>query len=89
MTGTTKSQWVTSVRLVPSLCEAGGRIDQGHHASRASMALHETVALDNAVAKGLELTDEKETLTVVTADHSHAFSFNGYPFRGNSILGKE
>ncbi|XP_046891984.1 alkaline phosphatase, tissue-nonspecific isozyme [Hypomesus transpacificus] len=66
----------------------GGRIDQGHHASRASMALHETVALDNAVAKGLELTDEKETLTVVTADHSHAFSFNGYPFRGNSILGK-
>ncbi|XP_062328344.1 alkaline phosphatase, tissue-nonspecific isozyme [Osmerus eperlanus] len=66
----------------------GGRIDQGHHASRASMALHETVALDNAVAKGLELTDEKETLTLVTADHSHAFTFNGYPFRGNSILGK-
>lgn len=66
----------------------GGRIDQGHHASRASMALHEAVALDNAVAKGLELTDEEETLTLVTADHSHALSFNGYPFRGNSILGK-
>ncbi|XP_028980614.2 alkaline phosphatase, tissue-nonspecific isozyme isoform X2 [Esox lucius] len=66
----------------------GGRIDQGHHASRASMALHETVALDNAVAKGLELTNEEETLTLVTADHSHSFSFNGYPFRGQSILGK-
>ncbi|KAM6970132.1 alkaline phosphatase, tissue-nonspecific isozyme [Aplochiton taeniatus] len=66
----------------------GGRIDQGHHASRASMALHETVALDNAVAKGLELTNEEETLTLVTADHSHSLSFNGYPFRGNSILGK-
>ncbi|XP_042564588.1 alkaline phosphatase, tissue-nonspecific isozyme isoform X2 [Clupea harengus] len=66
----------------------GGRIDQGHHASRASMALHEAVALDNAVAKGLELTNEEETLTLVTADHSHALSFNGYPFRGNSILGK-
>ncbi|XP_046719093.1 alkaline phosphatase, tissue-nonspecific isozyme [Silurus meridionalis] len=66
----------------------GGRIDQGHHASRASMALHETVALDNAVARALELTNEKETLTVVTADHSHSLSFNGYPFRGNSILGK-
>ncbi|XP_062408036.1 alkaline phosphatase, tissue-nonspecific isozyme [Sardina pilchardus] len=66
----------------------GGRIDQGHHASRASMALHEAVALDEAVAKGLELTNEEETLTLVTADHSHGLSFNGYPFRGNSILGK-
>ncbi|XP_076137896.1 alkaline phosphatase, tissue-nonspecific isozyme [Alosa pseudoharengus] len=66
----------------------GGRIDQGHHASRAAMALHEAVALDEAVAKGLELTNEEETLTLVTADHSHGLSFNGYPFRGNSILGK-
>ncbi|XP_063060386.1 alkaline phosphatase, tissue-nonspecific isozyme [Engraulis encrasicolus] len=66
----------------------GGRIDQGHHASRASMALQEAVTLDEAVAKGLELTNEEETLTLVTADHSHALSFNGYPFRGNSILGK-
>ncbi|XP_051966691.1 alkaline phosphatase, tissue-nonspecific isozyme [Xyrauchen texanus] len=66
----------------------GGRIDQGHHSSRASMALHEAVALDNAVARALELTNEEETLTIVTADHSHAFTFNGYPFRGNSILGK-
>uniref|UniRef100_A0AAR2IX60 Alkaline phosphatase n=1 Tax=Pygocentrus nattereri TaxID=42514 RepID=A0AAR2IX60_PYGNA len=66
----------------------GGRIDQGHHASRASMALHEAVALDNAVARSLQLTNEDETLTIVTADHSHSLSFNGYPFRGNSILGK-
>ncbi|XP_056612059.1 alkaline phosphatase-like [Triplophysa dalaica] len=66
----------------------GGRIDQAHHDSRASMALHEAVALDDAVARALELTNENETLTIVTADHSHAFTFNGYPFRGNSILGK-
>ncbi|XP_048836343.1 alkaline phosphatase, tissue-nonspecific isozyme [Brienomyrus brachyistius] len=66
----------------------GGRIDQGHHASRASMALHETVALDTAVEKALQLTSENDTLTLVTADHSHSVSFNGYPFRGNSILGK-
>lgn len=51
------------------------------------MALHEAVALDDAVARALELTNEQETLTIVTADHSHAFTFNGYPFRGNSILG--
>uniref|UniRef100_A0A665UFA3 Alkaline phosphatase n=1 Tax=Echeneis naucrates TaxID=173247 RepID=A0A665UFA3_ECHNA len=66
----------------------GGRIDQAHHDGRAFMALHETVAFDSAIAKGLELTKEEETLTVVMADHSHPFTFNGYPFRGQSILGK-
>ncbi|XP_028275242.1 alkaline phosphatase, tissue-nonspecific isozyme [Parambassis ranga] len=66
----------------------GGRIDQAHHADRAYMALHETVAFDYAIAKGLELTKEHETLTIVTADHSQPLTFNGYPFRGQSILGK-
>uniref|UniRef100_A0A3Q0STX8 Alkaline phosphatase n=1 Tax=Amphilophus citrinellus TaxID=61819 RepID=A0A3Q0STX8_AMPCI len=66
----------------------GGRIDQAHHAGRASMALHETLAFDLAIAKGLELTKEHETLTVVMADHSQPLTFNGYPFRGQSILGK-
>ncbi|XP_039986972.1 alkaline phosphatase, tissue-nonspecific isozyme [Xiphias gladius] len=66
----------------------GGRIDQAHHAGRAYMALHETVAFDDAIAKGLELTKEYETLTIVMADHSHPVTFNGYPFRGQSILGK-
>ncbi|KAM4589670.1 alkaline phosphatase, tissue-nonspecific isozyme [Fundulus diaphanus] len=66
----------------------GGRIDQAHHAGRAYMALHEAVAFDDAVAKGLELTREEETLTIATADHSHPITFNGFPFRGQSILGK-
>ncbi|XP_034723862.1 alkaline phosphatase, tissue-nonspecific isozyme [Etheostoma cragini] len=66
----------------------GGRIDQAHHSGRAYMALHETVAFDYAIAKGLELTKEHETLTIVMADHSHSVTFNGYPFRGQSILGK-
>ncbi|MED6271148.1 hypothetical protein CHARACLAT_017333, partial [Characodon lateralis] len=66
----------------------GGRIDQAHHASRAYMALHEAVAFDDAIAKGLNLTKEEETLTIVTADHSHPLTFNGFPFRGQSILGK-
>ncbi|XP_038129042.1 alkaline phosphatase, tissue-nonspecific isozyme isoform X2 [Cyprinodon tularosa] len=66
----------------------GGRIDQAHHAGRAYMALHEAIAFDDAIAKGLELTKEEETLTVVTADHSHPLTFNGFPFRGQSILGK-
>lgn len=67
---------------------SAGRIDQAHHEGRAYMALHETVALDNAVAKSLQLTSEQETLTIVTADHSHPLSLNGFPFRGQSILGK-
>ena len=85
-------RWLHLVSSFLSLSDAvslgsGGRIDQAHHAGRGSMALHEAVALDHAVAKALELTNEKETLTVVTADHSHPFVINGYPFRGNSILG--
>ncbi|CAN9511152.1 unnamed protein product [Ophioblennius macclurei] len=66
----------------------GGRIDQAHHDGRAYMALHETVAFDYAIEKALKLTDERETLTVVMADHSHPLTFNGFPFRGQSILGK-
>src|SRR4029434_11027333 len=79
---------IVCVSVCVCMYVSGGRIDQGHHASRASMALHEAVALDNAVAKGLELTNEEETLTLVTADHSHALSFNRYPFRRNSTLGR-
>ncbi|CAL1571223.1 unnamed protein product [Knipowitschia caucasica] len=66
----------------------GGRIDQAHHEGRGFMALHETVAFDYAIGKALELTNEKETLVVVTADHSQPIIFNGYPFRGQSVLGK-
>ncbi|XP_032659795.1 alkaline phosphatase-like [Chelonoidis abingdonii] len=65
----------------------GGRIDHGHHSSRAKQALSEAVLLDRAVARAAELTDASETLTVVTADHSHVFSFGGSTPRGNSIFG--
>ncbi|XP_041849964.1 alkaline phosphatase, tissue-nonspecific isozyme [Melanotaenia boesemani] len=66
----------------------GGRIDQAHHDGRVYMALHEAVAFDDAITKALELTKEEETLTIVTADHSQPVTFNGFPFRGQSILGK-
>lgn len=66
----------------------GGRIDHAHHDGNAYHALHEGVALNHAVARALELTDAKETLILVTADHSHTLSFAGYPTRGNPILGK-
>ena len=64
-----------------------GRIDHAHHAGNAFRALTETVELSNAVRAALERTNPKDTLIVVTADHSHTFSIAGYPQRGNPILG--
>ncbi|NXV29116.1 PPBI1 phosphatase, partial [Rissa tridactyla] len=62
-------------------------IDHGHHSGRAKQALMEAVMLDRAVARAGELTSPSDTLTVVTADHSHVFTFGGNTLRGNSILG--
>ncbi|XP_051549607.1 intestinal-type alkaline phosphatase [Myxocyprinus asiaticus] len=65
----------------------GGRIDHGHHAGQAKYALTEAVEFDRAIARAAELTSELDTMTVVTADHSHVFSFGGYSYRGNPVLG--
>ncbi|KAM9385795.1 intestinal-type alkaline phosphatase-like [Pholidichthys leucotaenia] len=64
-----------------------GRIDHGHHAGMAKRALTETIALDDAIGRAAELTSELDTLTIVTADHSHVFTFGGYSERGNPVLG--
>nr|XP_020669626.1 alkaline phosphatase-like isoform X1 [Pogona vitticeps] len=65
----------------------GGRIDHGHHNGKAKQALSEAVMMDRAVEKATELTRASETLTVVTADHSHVFTFGGSTPRGNNIFG--
>ncbi len=65
----------------------GGRIDHAHHGGNAYRALADTVALSDAVATALRLTDAAETLILVTADHSHTMTMSGYPRRGNPILG--
>ena len=66
----------------------GGRIDHAHHFGNAYRALHETLALDAAVARAQAMTDSADTLILVTADHSHTLTISGYPRRGNPILGK-
>ncbi|XP_074162072.1 alkaline phosphatase, tissue-nonspecific isozyme [Sminthopsis crassicaudata] len=65
----------------------GGRIDHGHHEGKAKQALHEAVEMDRAIGLADSMTSQKDTLTVVTADHSHVFTFGGYTHRGNNIFG--
>ncbi|WP_395374623.1 alkaline phosphatase [Marinicella sp. W31] len=65
-----------------------GRIDHGHHGGVAHRALTDTLAFSDAIAAAAEVVDLNETLILVTADHSHTFTFAGYPSRGNPILGK-
>jgi alkaline phosphatase len=69
----------------------GGRIDHGHHSTQARYALDEFVQFDNAIGQAKQTLTEKgaldDTLLVVTADHSHVFTFGAYASRGSNILG--
>ncbi|XP_076007441.1 intestinal-type alkaline phosphatase-like [Genypterus blacodes] len=67
--------------------EDKGRIDHGHHGGRAIKALTEAVEFDRAIGRASELTSELDTLSVVSADHSHVFAFGGHSYRGNPVLG--
>jgi alkaline phosphatase len=66
----------------------GGRIDHGHHAGNAFRALTDTIEFARAVQLAKDKTNPRDTLIIVTADHSHVFTIAGYPKRGNPILGK-
>jgi alkaline phosphatase len=66
----------------------GGRIDHASHAGNAYRTFSDTVALDEAVKATMAKVDMRDTLIIVTADHSHTLTIAGYPKRGNPILGK-
>lgn len=66
---------------------SGGRIDHGHHEGKAKQALYEAVEMDRAISRAALMTSVHDTMTVVTADHSHMFNFGGYTHRGNTIFG--
>ena len=66
----------------------GGLIDKAHHDNKAYKSLNETEEFAKAVQVAVSLTNEKDTLIVVTADHSHVMTLSGYAARGNSICGK-
>ena len=65
----------------------GGRIDMAHHDGNAYRALTDTIAFSDAVRTAVGKVDLNDTLIIVTADHSHTFFIQGYPVRGNNILG--
>jgi alkaline phosphatase len=71
-----------------SSCSTGARIDQAHHDGKAKKAIVDGLAFEEAVGEALKLTNPKDTLIVVTADHSHVFMMGGYPPRGNPLFGK-
>ena len=62
-------------------------IDHAHHKTRASASLQETKLLDEAVETALKLVDTKDTLIIVTSDHSHTMTMGGYQTRGSDIRG--
>jgi alkaline phosphatase len=59
----------------------GGRIDHALHANNAKRALQETKAFNDAIQTALDKVDLSNTLIVVTADHDHVMTFNGYAAR--------
>lgn len=65
----------------------GGMIDNAHHRGHAAQALLETVRFSDAINATLRMISD-DTLVIVTSDHTHSMSFNGYSPRGSSVLGK-
>lgn len=64
----------------------GGRIDHALHGTNAKRSLTDAVELDEAVKTALSKVDLKDTLIVVTADHDHTMTINGYSAKGNKVL---
>jgi alkaline phosphatase len=58
-----------------------GRIDHAHHAGNAYRALVDTQELDEAIGAAAQIVDLRDTLIIVSADHSHVFNIAGYPLR--------
>ena len=68
-----------------------GKIDLAHHDTHPRYALDEYVEFDNTIGQTKQLLEENgvldDTLLLVTADHSHVFTFGAYSSRGSNILG--
>ncbi|XP_037824116.1 membrane-bound alkaline phosphatase-like [Lucilia sericata] len=65
----------------------GAKIDMAHHDTRARRSMEETEEFNRAVEVALKMTSEEDTLIVVTSDHAHTMTINGYASRHSDILG--
>ncbi|MFN4154213.1 MAG: alkaline phosphatase [Paracoccaceae bacterium] len=64
-----------------------GRVDHASHGGNLHRVLTDGVAFAEAVQLAMDMTDDSDTLIIVTADHEHGIAFNGYCGRGSSITG--
>lgn len=64
-----------------------GRVDHANHAGNLARVVRDGLAFEAAVKIADELTNDEDTLIIVTADHEHAIAFSGYAGRGADILG--
>lgn len=55
------------------------RIDMAHHENWARRALDETAEFSRAIDLVRQMTNESDTLIIVTSDHAHVMTYNGYP----------
>ncbi|XP_065093665.1 membrane-bound alkaline phosphatase-like [Ochlerotatus camptorhynchus] len=65
----------------------GGKIDMAHHGTQPRLALEETVEFSRAIELAHKMTNVEDTLIVVSSDHGHTMTYNGYTKRGSDILG--
>lgn len=64
-----------------------GRIDHALHDGNLARVVADGEAMAEAVKMADEMTNDEDTLIIVTADHAHGLAFNGYCGRGSNILG--
>lgn len=62
-------------------------LDMAHHDNKPRKALDETAEFARAIEVARTMTNDEDTLIVVTSDHSHTFTYSGYPWRHRDIFG--
>lgn len=60
------------------------RIDMAHHENFARLALDETKEFSKTIDIARRMTRMDDTLIIVTSDHSHTMTYNGYSVRSGN-----
>lgn len=65
---------------------ARDHIDQSQYEGKDYLALTKVVMFNYAIESVSQLTSEKDTLILITADRSHIFAFGGHTLQETSIF---